>query len=88
MILYLLGHLAFRLRNMRTVNRPRPCAVVLLAALVPVAGRVPALAALGMLALVCVGLIVIEVVLFADARRALREAALHDEGAHSEIVES
>jgi low temperature requirement protein LtrA len=75
-ILYLLGHVGFRLRNMRSVNLPRVVAIVALAALTPVAALVPALAALAMLAAVCVGLIMVEVYAFADARRALREAAL------------
>jgi low temperature requirement protein LtrA len=75
-ILYLLGHLGFRWRNMRSVNRPRLIAVVLLAALVPAAAKVPALAALAMLTVVCVGLIVAEVILFRADRHALRESAL------------
>jgi low temperature requirement protein LtrA len=75
-VLYLLGHFGFRLRNMRSVNRPRLAATLLLVALVPVADRIPALAALVLLAAVCVGLVVVEVVLFAEARRALRESVL------------
>ena len=75
-VLYLLGHFGFRLRNMRSVNRPRLAATLLLVALVPVADRIPALAALAVLAAVCVGLVVVETVLFAEARRALREAVL------------
>jgi low temperature requirement protein LtrA len=75
-ILYLLGHLGFRLRNMRSVNRPRLVATVLLAALIPVAAMVPAMAALAILTVVCVGLVVVEVVLFKKDRLALRAAAL------------
>ncbi|MEU5791197.1 low temperature requirement protein A [Micromonospora purpureochromogenes] len=75
-ILYLLGHLGFRLRNMRSVNRPRAVTTVLLVLLIPVADRLPALAALGLLAVVCVGMIAVEVVLFGDARRKLRDAFL------------
>jgi low temperature requirement protein LtrA len=72
--LYLLGHFGFRLRNMRSVNRPRLVAIGALIVLTPVAARLPALAALGLVAVVCVGLVLAEVVLFADARRALRES--------------
>jgi low temperature requirement protein LtrA len=75
-ILYLLGHLGFRLRNLGTVNWPRVGAMVILAGLLPVAAMVPALAALAMLAAVCVGLVVVEVVLFREARQALRAEAL------------
>jgi low temperature requirement protein LtrA len=78
-ILYLLGHFGFRLRNMGTVNRPRAVVLGLLVVLLPVANLVPALAALGMLAAVCVGLIAVEVVLFADARHALRESTSVEE---------
>jgi low temperature requirement protein LtrA len=77
--LYLLGHFGFRLRNMRSVNRPRLVAIVALIVLLPVGDRVPALAALALVAAVCVGLVLAEVVLFADARRALRESIQRQE---------
>jgi low temperature requirement protein LtrA len=80
-IMYLLGHLGFRLRNMRSVNRPRLAATVLLVALLPVADHLPALAALGLLAAVCVGMVVAEVVLFGAARRELRDEFLAEHGA-------
>ena len=75
---YLLGHLAFRLRNLGTINRPRALVAVLLL-LVPLAlGRVPALAALAVLAAVLVALIAFEVVRYADARASVRaELAEH-----------
>lgn len=81
--LYLLGHFGFRLRNMRSVNWPRLVAIGALIVLTPVAARLPALAALGLVAVVCVGLVLAEVVLFAEARRALRESVLaQQEEAH------
>lgn len=73
-VVYLLGHLGFRLRNLGSVNWPQVGAVVLLVVLLPVADRVPALAALAMLAAVCAALVVVEVVRYADARHALRES--------------
>jgi low temperature requirement protein LtrA len=75
---YLLGHLAFRLRNLGSINRPRAVVAVLLL-LVPLAlGRVPALAALAVLAVVLVALIAFEVVRYADARASVRaELAEH-----------
>jgi low temperature requirement protein LtrA len=75
-VLYLVGHLGFRLRNMHSVNWPRLVAVGALIVLAPIAEQLPALAALALLAVVCVGLVIAEVVLFAEARRALREAVL------------
>jgi low temperature requirement protein LtrA len=69
---YLLGHLAFRMRNIGSINRPR-AVVALLLLVAPLAlGRVPALAALGVLAGVLVALIAFEVVRYADARAAVR----------------
>ncbi|MFG3420680.1 low temperature requirement protein A [Micromonospora sp. NPDC047730] len=83
-VLYLLGHLGFRLRNMGSVNWPRAVTVVLLVALVPLADRLPALAALAVLAVVCVGMVAAEVWLFGEDRRALRDASLTAHGAGPE----
>lgn len=80
-VLYLLGHLGFRLRAMRSANRPRAATAVLLVLLIPVADRLPALAALGLLAVVCVGMTAVEVLLFGEARRKLRDAFLEEHGA-------
>jgi low temperature requirement protein LtrA len=70
--LYLLAHVAFRLRNIRSVNRQRAVTVVVLVALVPVAWQLPALASLGLLATVLVALIAYESTVHAEARRAIR----------------
>ena len=70
--LYLLAHVAFRLRNVGSVNRQRAVTVVLLIALLPVAWQLPALASLGLLAAVLVLLIAYESTVHADARRAIR----------------
>jgi low temperature requirement protein LtrA len=75
---YLIGHLAFRLRNLGSINRPRAVvgALVLVA---PVAvGQLPALAALGLLAGVLVALVAFEVVRYAEARAAIRAEVAHD----------
>src|SRR5947207_6639853 len=60
--LYLLGHVALRLRLSRDLGRGRPIATVVLLGLFPVATRVPALAALGLVAAACVALVVYAVV--------------------------
>ena len=70
--LYLLAHICFRLRNVHSLNRPRLVVAVLLALLVPVAHTLPALAALGLLAALLVGLIAFEATRYAEARAALR----------------
>jgi low temperature requirement protein LtrA len=70
--MYLLAHVAFRLRNMRSLNvRRLVCAVVLLA-LVPVGTVLPALATLGMLAAALVALIAYEALRYADVRERVR----------------
>ena len=71
--LYLLAHVAFRLRNVRSVNRQRAVTVVVLLALLPVAWQLPALASLGLLAAVLVVLIGYESTVHAEARRAIRQ---------------
>ena len=75
--LYLLAHVAFRLRNVRSVNRQRVVTVVVLAALVPVAWQLPALASLGLLAAVLVALIGYESTVQAEARHAVRHKSEH-----------
>jgi low temperature requirement protein LtrA len=79
-VLYLLGHIGFRLRNMGSVNVPRAVTVVILAALIPVMAKVPALVALGGLAAVCAGLVGFEIWRYADARYRLRHADHPPEG--------
>jgi low temperature requirement protein LtrA len=72
--IYLLGHVAFRLRNLQTLNRQRLlCAVVLaaFAALEPEL-KPPALATLGALAALFGALIVYEATRFAAARDRVR----------------
>ena len=76
-IVYLLGHFGFRLRNMHSVNRPRLVTMGLLVVATPVAAHLPALAALGLLTTVLIGLVGFEVVRYREARRALRHAG-HD----------
>lgn len=75
-VLYLVNHFGFRLRNLGSVNWFRTGAMAVLVALVPVVANVPVLVALGLLAGVCVGTVVLETTLFADGRRALRESTL------------
>ncbi len=70
--LYLLAHIAFRLRNVHTLNKQRLTCALLLLALLPVAIELPSLAALGMLAAVMVALIVYETLRFAEARDRIR----------------
>lgn len=74
-ILYLLGHLGFKRRALGSIGWTRPAAVALLLVLLPVADRMPALVALAMLAVVCVALVVVETVMYAERRREIRASA-------------
>jgi low temperature requirement protein LtrA len=69
---YLLAHVAFRLRNVGTLNPHRLACAVVLVALVPVALELPALATLGVLAGVLGLLVAYEAVRFSEARDRVR----------------
>ena len=73
--LYLVAHVLFRLRNVRSLNRQRLVVATLLLALLPVAVEIPALATLAAVAVLCVGLIAYEAIRFAEARDRIRHAA-------------
>jgi low temperature requirement protein LtrA len=70
--LYLLAHVAFRWRNMRTLNRQRLVLAVGLMALLPVARDVDALVALAGVATLLWALIAYEVIVFREARDRIR----------------
>jgi low temperature requirement protein LtrA len=70
--LYLLAHVAFRLRNVHSLSVRRLLCAAALLALVPAALQLPALATLGILAALLAALIVYEVVRYADMRDRVR----------------
>jgi low temperature requirement protein LtrA len=70
--LYLLAHVAFRWRNLHTLNRQRTLTAVVLVALLPLVVSIKALAALALLAVILVALIAYEAIRFADARDRIR----------------
>ncbi len=78
--LYLLAHVAFRLRNMHTLSRRRLAGALLLLALVPLATllKPPSLATLGALAALLVGLITYEVLRYAEFRDRIRHQPAQD----------
>jgi low temperature requirement protein LtrA len=69
---YLTAHVAFRLRNIGTVNKQRLVTAAVLLALLPAAVRLPALATLAVLAAILATLITYEAVRFAEARDRIR----------------
>jgi low temperature requirement protein LtrA len=70
--LYLLAHVAFRLRNVHRLNTARLLSAALLVALLPAAVELPSLATLAVLAAVLAALIGYERVRFAELRERLR----------------
>jgi len=70
--MYLLAHVAFRLRNMHSLSARRLVCALLLLALVPAGAALPALAALGMLAAALVAMVLYEVLRYADVRDRVR----------------
>jgi low temperature requirement protein LtrA len=79
--LYLLAHVAFRLRNVHTVNKQRLVCSVVLVALVPAAVELPALATLAVVAAVLAGLIAYETLRFAEARNRIRHQLVQEPAA-------
>jgi low temperature requirement protein LtrA len=70
--LYLLGHVAFRLRNVGSLNRQRLFTGIVLVALIPFADAVDAVVAVAAVAIVHVVLIAYEAVHFREARERVR----------------
>ena len=69
---YLLAHVAFRLRNIHSLSVRRLVCAGILLALVPAGATLPALLTLGLLAVVLVGLIAYEAIRYAEARERVR----------------
>lgn len=75
--LYLVAHILFRLRNVRTLNRQRLVVAVLLCLTIPAAIEIPALATLTLVAALCAALIGYEAIRFSEARAGVRQAPKH-----------
>ena len=73
--LYLIGHIAFRLRNVHSLNRQRLITAIACLAVIPIATRVPALVALAVIAALCAALILYEAIHLREARARVRRAA-------------
>ena len=72
--LYLLAHVAFRLRNVHSLSGRRLVCAIVLVALLPLGVTLPALATLGILAALLSLLIAYEALRYADAREQVRHA--------------
>jgi len=78
--LYLLAHSAFKYRTWHKVTGRRLAVAVLLGVLIPAAGNLPALAALGVLTVVLIALIASEAVQYSE----LREQVRHEDDPHED----
>ena len=72
MALYLLAHIAFRLRNMGTLNLQRLVTALIMLALIPLGMAVPALLSLAVLTVVLVVLVAFEAIRFRENRHRIR----------------
>lgn len=70
--IYLLAHVAFRLRNVGTLSRQRLLCAAIAAALIPLATEIPALASVGALTALAAALIAYEAIRFAERRDQIR----------------
>ena len=77
--IYLLGHVAVRLRGAHTWNRRRLVLAVLLLALVPLAGEIDSLAVLAVVTALLAGLIAIETRSYGEGRGHVRRAFYGEE---------
>jgi low temperature requirement protein LtrA len=79
--IYLLAHVAFRLRNIGSLNRQRLVCAIALVALIPLLARIPALLALAILTAALCGLVALEAVRFAEARARVRQRLAEESAA-------
>ncbi len=75
--LYYAGHVGFRLRNVRSLNRPRLTAILLSLAAIPIGLEVDAILALGVAAAIAAGVIAYETTAYAEARARIRREHAH-----------
>jgi low temperature requirement protein LtrA len=75
--LYYAGHLGFRLRNTRTLNRPRLVAAVACLCLIPVATEVDGIVTVALAAAVASAVIAYETIRYAEARHRVRREHSH-----------
>jgi low temperature requirement protein LtrA len=71
--LYYAGHLGFRMRNVRSLNRPRLVAALVCLCLIPLSLEVDAMWALALAASVTSAVIAYETIRYAEARRRVRQ---------------
>ena len=87
--LYLLGHVAFRWRNLHTLNRRRLACAMVLVALVPAGVGLPSLATVAILAAVLSALVAYEALRFGEARDRIRHQLAGEQAmVQAEVVDA
>ena len=84
---YLLGHVAFRWRQVHTLSKQRSLAALAALLLYPAALVVPALVSVALVLLLLCALIAYEVTRFADARERVRQELAHGQ-VHAAVAEA
>jgi hypothetical protein len=79
--LFLLALVLFRLRNVRSLSRTRPVAIVALVATAPLGEHIGALVDLLLVTVILAALITFEAVRYAETRHRIRHAGHHDPSA-------
>jgi low temperature requirement protein LtrA len=75
---YLVAHLAFRYRNIKTINKPRLVMSLMLIGVIPLCLTLPAILALTLVAAMLASLVVFEVKHYAAARHKIRHSKGHE----------
>jgi low temperature requirement protein LtrA len=79
---YLLAHVAVRLRSVHTLNRHRLVCAIAMVAFLPVAVEVPAIVTVAFIAVALAVLIGLESIRFAGSRARVRQQLLEEAGSH------
>ncbi|MFF5178296.1 low temperature requirement protein A [Micromonospora sp. NPDC000316] len=82
LICYFAVNMLFQLRTLHTVTWTRIGVIVTLAVALPIGQHLPALGALALATVICVGLVAVEVLALSDSRHALRRVVFQERTTH------
>ncbi|MFG1871047.1 low temperature requirement protein A [Micromonospora arborensis] len=82
LICYFAVNMLFQLRTLHTVSWTRVGVILVLTVALPIAQHLPALGALTLAAVICVGLVAVEVLVMSSSRHALRAAVFQERTSH------
>lgn len=82
LICYFATNILFQLRTLHTVSWTRVGVIVVLTLTLPIGQHLPALGALTLATVICVGLVAVEVMVMASSRHALRAVVFQERTTH------